>query len=163
MANTNMQLCLWFHDEAEEAARFYSGLFHDSEMGEVQRAPADNPSMNEGAVMLANFTLVGMPAMALNGRDKEAGFSDAVSLQVYTESQEQTDRYWDALTADGGGEMACSWCYDRFGMRWQITPRALMEGLAHDDPAVRERVYVAMMDMIKIDHAKIEAAIRGEA
>ncbi len=160
MSEARSALCLWFKDRADEAAQFYCDLFPDSKMGSVERSPSDYPGGKEGDVLLANFTLLGMQALALNGNPGE--FSDAVSMQVFTDTQEETDRYWAALTADGGGEMACSWCFDRFGMRWQIVPRVLGEGLADPDPAARKRVYEAMMGMVKIDHAAIEAARRGD-
>jgi predicted 3-demethylubiquinone-9 3-methyltransferase (glyoxalase superfamily) len=161
MADNKLALCLWFKNEAEEAATFYCDLFPDSALHNVDRAPGDYPAGKQGDVLLANFTLLGLPAMALNGRP-QGEFSDTVSLQVFTDSQEETDRYWAALTADGGGEMACSWCFDRFGMRWQVVPRVLMDGLGHPDPVVQGRVFAAMGSMVKIDHAAIEAAIRGE-
>ena len=142
MPDARSALCLWFKDRADEAAQFYCDLFPDSAMGSIERSPSDYPGGKEGDVLLANFTLL--------------------SMQVFTDTQEETDRYWAALTADGGGEMACSWCFDRFGMRWQIVPRALTEGLADPDPAARKRVYEAMMGMVKIDHAAIEAARRGD-
>ena len=160
MPEAKTALCLWFESGAGDAAQFYCDLFPDSEMSSVDRAPGDYPGGKEGNILLAHFTLLGMQAMAMNGNQGE--FTDAVSLQVFTDSQEETDRYWDALTADGGGEMACSWCRDRFGMRWQVVPRVLMDGLRHDDPDVRKRVYEAMIQMVKIDHATIEAAMRGE-
>lgn len=107
-----------------------------------------------------SFMLLGSAFMALNGKEKN-DFTDAVSFQVFTETQSETDRYWSALTANGGSEMACSWCCDRWGIRWQIIPRVLMEGLEHADPQVRARVFAAMQEMVKIDHAIIEQAIAG--
>ncbi|WP_338240663.1 VOC family protein [Aurantiacibacter hainanensis] len=156
-----LAVCLWLDGTAEETARFYCDLFPDSEIRDIHRAPADNPGSEAGAVMLVAFSLMGQDMTALNGGGN-TGFTDAVSFQVHTDTQEETDRYWDALVADGGAEMACSWCRDRFGMRWQIVPRVLMQALGHPDAAVRGRVFAAMQQMVKIDHAAIEAAIAGE-
>jgi len=161
MADDKLATCLWFKQGAYEAAQFYCDLFPDSEITRVDRSPSDWPGGKAGDVITVNLTLLGHPMMAMNGNPGD-GFNDAISLQVFTESQEETDRYWAALTADGGGEMACSWCFDRFGIRWQVVPRVLMEGLGHDDPETRGRVFVAMQSMVKIDHAAIEAALAGE-
>lgn len=161
MANSKIATCLWFERDAHEAAQLYCGLFPDSRIERVDTAPGDYPGGKAGDVLTVGFTLLGQPFMGLNGK-AENGFTDAISFQVFTDSQEETDRYWAALTADGGGEMACSWCFDRFGVRWQIVPRVLMDGLGHPDPAARARVFAAMGSMVKIDHAAIEAAIRGD-
>lgn len=158
MAEKKLATCLWFEHQAEEAARFYCDLFPDSEITRIDRAPGDYPGGTAGDVLTIAFTLLGHPHMAMNGR-REGDFSDAVSFQVFTHTQEETDRYWAALTADGGKEMACSWCTDRFGLRWQVVPHVLMDGLGHEDQAIRGRVFEAMMTMVKIDHAAIEGAI----
>ncbi|WP_416831352.1 MAG: VOC family protein [Erythrobacter sp.] len=160
MSKGGLATCLWYASGAEEAARFYCDLFPDSRIDRVDRAPADYPGGKEGDALVVAFTLLGHPHMAMNGRP-EGDFTDAVSFQVFTDTQEETDRYWEALTADGGSEMACSWCKDRFGVRWQIVPRVLMDALGHEDALVRSRVFVAMQGMVKIDHAGIEAAIAG--
>ena len=165
MADAKMATCLWFDGGAKDAADLYCSLFPDSEVTRVDSAPTDYPGGKKGDVLTVGFSMLGPSFMGLNGRPKleaENGFTDAVSFQVFTETQEETDRYWAALTADGGGEMACSWCYDRFGVRWQIVPRVLMDGLGHENPETRGRVFGAMQQMIKIDHAAIEAAIAGE-
>lgn len=155
-----LAICLWLDGTAEEAARFYCNLFPDSEIGSIERSPGDYPGGKAGDVLTVTFTLLGQDVMGLNG-GANTEFTDAVSFQVFTEDQEETDRYWDALTASGGAEMACSWCKDRFGVRWQVIPRVLMQGLGHDDAAVRARVFEAMQQMVKIDHSAIEAAIAG--
>ena len=160
MANGKIATCLWFRTEAEEATALYCDLFPDSEITRIDRAPTDYPGRKEGDVLTITFTLLGHPHMAMNGRP-EGDFTDAVSFQVFTDTQEETDRYWDVLTAEGGKEMACSWCTDRFGIRWQVVPHILMDGLGHQDAEVRGRVFNAMMGMIKIDHAGIEAALAG--
>lgn len=161
MADENVALCLWFESGAEEAARFYCDLFPDSEVHAVNRSPSDWPGGKAGDVLTIGFTLLGLRTMAMNGNTDDS-FSNAMSLQVFTETQEETDRYWDALLGDAGTPMACSWLTDRFGMRWQVIPRVLMDGLDHEDPEVRARVFAAMQQMVKIDHAAIEAAIAGE-
>jgi len=151
-----LSTCLWFDGTAEDAARFYCELFPDSAIKDIHHAPGTDTAM------LVAFTLLGQDMAALNG-GANTEFTDAVSFQVYTDTQEDTDRYWNALIADGGAEMACSWCKDRFGLRWQVVPRVLMQGLSHEDPAVRGRVFEAMQQMVKIDHAGIEAAIARDA
>lgn len=156
-----LAICLWFETQAEDAARFYTGLFPDSEMGEITRAPSDYPGGKAGGVLTADFTLLGHKCMALNGQ-AENTFSDAISFQVFTEDQAETDRYWNAILEAGGEPMACSWIKDQFGVRFQIVPRVLMEGLSHPDADVRGRVFAAMQEMIKIDVAKIEAALEGD-
>lgn len=161
MADENVALCLWFESGAEEAARFYCDLFPDSEVHAVNRSPSDWPGGKAGDVLTIGLTLLGLRAMAMNGNTDDT-FSNAMSLQVFTETQEETDHYWDALLGDNGTPMACSWLTDRFGMRWQVIPRVLMDGLDHEDPEVRARVFAAMQQMVKIDHAAIEAAIAGE-
>lgn len=161
MADENVALCLWFESGAEEAARFYCDLFPDSEVHAVNRSPSDWPGGKAGDVLTIGLTLLGLRAMAMNGNTDDT-FSNAMSLQVFTETQEETDRYWDALLGDNGTPMACSWLTDRFGMRWQVIPRVLMDGLDHEDPEVRGMVFAAMQQMVKIDHAAIEAAIAGE-
>ncbi len=160
MAEDKLALCLWFEQGAEEAARFYCDLFPDSEVHAVNRSPTDWPGGKAGDVLTIDLTLLGLRAMAMNGNTDDS-FSNAMSVQVFTDTQDETDRYWAALTADGGGEMACSWCYDRWGVRWQVIPRILMDGLSHDDPEIRGRVFGAMQQMVKIDHAGIAAALEG--
>ncbi|MEL1249779.1 VOC family protein [Aurantiacibacter gilvus] len=155
-----LAICLWLDGTAEEAAGFYCSLFPDSEIGSIEHSPGDYPGGKAGDVLTVTFTLLGQDVMGLNG-GANTEFTDAVSFQVFTEDQEETDHYWDAPTASGGAEMACSWCKDRFGVRWQVIPRVLMQGLGHDDVAVRARVFEAMQQMVKIDHSAIEAAIAG--
>ncbi|NBC35671.1 VOC family protein [Novosphingobium sp. FSY-8] len=158
-------ICLWYdtavHGGAESAARFYADLFPDSHVGEVSRAPGDFPGGRAGDALVVDFTVLGIACMGLNG-GAHAQHSDAFSFQVATDSQAETDRYWDALIADGGRALACGWCVDRWGLRWQITPRALSEGMSDPDPAARARVFAAMQTMVRIDIAAIEAARRGE-
>jgi predicted 3-demethylubiquinone-9 3-methyltransferase (glyoxalase superfamily) len=150
---------LWFDKDAEAAARFYTGLFPDSAMGAITRAPSDNPGTKEGDVILVEFTVAGIPCQGLNGGPTFT-HSEAFSFQISTEDQEETDRYWDAIVGNGGEESACGWCKDRWGISWQITPRALMDALAAGG-AEAKRAFDAMMEMQRIDVAAIEAARRG--
>lgn len=158
--------CLWFDTAlqggAEPAARFYTDLFPDSSLDAVHRSPADYPGGKKGDVLMVAFTLMGVACTGLNGGG-QARHTEAFSFQIATETQEETDRYWDALTADGGAGIACSWCKDRWGLRWQIVPRTLSEGMSDPDPEVRARVFTAMQTMVKIDIAAIEAARRGDS
>lgn len=151
---------LWFDKNAEEAARFYAETFPDSRILAVNRSPVDHPGGRMGDVLMVEFTLMGQAFVGLNG-GPDFTFDEAVSLQVYTETQEETDRYWNAIVGNGGQESACGWCKDRFGLSWQITPRALMEAIRDPDTAAARRAMESMMTMRKIDVAKIEAARRG--
>lgn len=153
--------CLWFDKNAEEAANFYARTFPDSRVIAVHKSPCDYPNGKAGDVLTVEFTVLGQPFLGLNG-GPELKFTDAVSFQVFTDTQEETDRYWDALVKNGGRESACSWCKDKFGLSWQIVPRALMEAINDPDTAAAKRAMEAMMEMVKIDIAKIEAARRGK-
>jgi 2-polyprenyl-6-hydroxyphenyl methylase/3-demethylubiquinone-9 3-methyltransferase len=119
-------------------------------------------AIEEGDVLTVEFTVLGLPCLGLNG-GPELKHSEAFSFQVGTETQEETDRYWNAIVSNGGEESMCGWCKDRWGLSWQITPRVLMEALAHADPAAAKRAFEAMMTMKKIDIAAIEAAADGRA
>ncbi|WDS37175.1 VOC family protein [Pseudoxanthomonas sp.] len=153
-------LCLWYDGTALDAAEFYARTFPDSIVGAVHRAPSDFPSGKQGDVLTVEFTVIGIPCIGLNGG---AAFkhSEAFSFQIATDDQAETDRLWDAIVGNGGQESDCGWCKDRWGLSWQITPRALTEGFTDPDPAVAKRVFEAMMTMRRIDVAKIEAARRG--
>jgi predicted 3-demethylubiquinone-9 3-methyltransferase (glyoxalase superfamily) len=152
-------ICLWYDKDAEEAARFYAKTFPDSKVGAVHRAPGDNPSTKAGDVLVVDFTVCGIPCMGLNG-GPAFKHSEAFSFQISTEDQEETDRYWNAIVENGGKESECGWCKDKWGVSWQITPRMLMEALAAGG-AEAKRAFDAMMEMKKIDVAKIERARRG--
>jgi 2-polyprenyl-6-hydroxyphenyl methylase/3-demethylubiquinone-9 3-methyltransferase len=154
------RICLWYDGSAEEAARFYAATFPDSTVDAVYRAAGDNPSTREGEVLTVSFTLMGIPCLGLNG-GPEFRHSEAFSFQVMTADQAETDRYWNALVANGGQESECGWCKDRWGLSWQITPQALSEAISDPDQAAAKRAFNAMMGMRKIDIAAIEAARRG--
>lgn len=153
-------ICLWYDRNAEEAARFYASVFPDSTVKAVHRAPGDYPSGKQGDVLTVEFTVMGIPCLGLNG-GPACKHSNAFSFQVSTDNQEETDRYWNAIISHGGQESECGWCKDKWGLSWQITPRALLEAVTGPDPAVAKRTFQAMMQMKKIDIAAIEAARRG--
>ncbi|MGZ8998640.1 MAG: VOC family protein, partial [Allosphingosinicella sp.] len=121
--------CLWYDGDAEEAANFYVSLFPGSQVDHVQRSPADNPSTPSGAVLVVEFTLAGQNYIGLNG-GPQFKFTEAVSFQVRTEDQAETDRLWDALIGNGGQESQCGWLKDRWGLSWQISPKRLIELVA---------------------------------
>ena len=150
-------ICLWFEDDAEAAARFYASVFPDSSVQAVRRAPADYPTGKAGDVLTVEFTVAGVPCLGLNGGPAFPQ-TEAFSFQIATEDQDETDRYWNAIVQNGGQESACGWCKDRWGLSWQITPRALTEALAEGGDEA-QRVFEAMMTMGKIDIAAIEAAL----
>ena len=150
--------CLWFDGEAEAATAFYVSLLPDSRITAVNRSPVDTPSGPAGSVLTVQFVLAGREYLALNG-GPNFRFTEAVSFMVMTEDQAETDRLWDALTADGGSENACGWLKDRWGLSWQITPRRLMELTTDPDPARAKAAMQAMMEMIKIDVAALERAV----
>ncbi|OJW75750.1 MAG: hypothetical protein BGO57_07000 [Sphingomonadales bacterium 63-6] len=153
-------ICIWYESGAEDAARFYAETIPDSTMGAIHKAPADNPSTPKDAVLMVEFTVAGIPCLGLNGGPAFKQ-SEAFSIQVLTDTQEETDRLWNAIVGNGGAESMCGWCKDRWGVSWQITPRALMQAHSHPDGAARARAFQAMMGMKKIDIAAIEAAIAG--
>ncbi|WP_323800170.1 VOC family protein [Parasphingorhabdus sp.] len=157
---TKATICLWFDKDAKEAAEFYAATFPDSVVGAVHSAPADFPGGKQGDELTVEFTVLGIACIGLNG-GPIFPHSEAFSFQVATDSQEETDRYWNAIVGNGGAESACGWCKDKWGLNWQITPRVLTEAMAQGG-AVASRAFEAMMPMTKIDVAKIEAAVRGD-
>jgi predicted 3-demethylubiquinone-9 3-methyltransferase (glyoxalase superfamily) len=153
--------CLWFDGNAEEAANFYVSLLPDSRVGTVSRSPADNPSTPAGAVLVVDFTLAGQHFTGLNG-GPEFKFTEAISFVIDCEDQAEVDRLWDALTANGGSPSQCGWLKDRFGISWQIIPRALGELLGSPDADGSRRAMEAMLKMTKIDVAALRRAFEGE-
>jgi predicted 3-demethylubiquinone-9 3-methyltransferase (glyoxalase superfamily) len=149
--------CLWFDDQGEEAAEFYTGLFPDSRITNVFRSGPAGPDP-EGKVLTVEFELNGRPFLALNG-GPEPGFrfSEAISFQVFCDSQEEVDRYWTAF-GDGGEPGPCGWIKDRFGLSWQVVPNRLPELLQDPDRERAQRVMAAMMKMGKLEIAELEAA-----
>ena len=152
--------CIWYESGAEDAARFYAETFPDSSVGAIHRAPSDNPSTDEGAVLTVEFSVCGIPCLGLNGGSHFKA-SEAFSFQIYTDDQAETDRLWNAIVGNGGQESMCGWCKDKWGISWQITPRALMAATTNPDKAGAKRAFQAMMGMKKIDIAAIEAALKG--
>jgi predicted 3-demethylubiquinone-9 3-methyltransferase (glyoxalase superfamily) len=151
---------LWFDDQAVEAAEFYTNLFEDSRIDRITPAPAGIPGdIEEGSPFIVDLTLMGQNYIFLNG-GPEFPFDAQVSLYVLCDGQEEVDRYWDALLADGGAPQQCGWLSDRFGLSWQVIPVQLEQLLADRDPAVTQRVVDAMLKMVKIDVSELEAAAR---
>ena len=161
MTDSTGQICLWYRDDAEAAARFYAETFPNSSVGKVHKSPADNPSANEGDPLTVDFTVMGIRCMGLNG-GPHFQQSEAFSFVVVTEDQAETDRYWNAIVGNGGQESMCGWCKDKWGVSWQITPRILAEAM-DGDPARAKRIFEAMMTMKKIDVAAIERAANESA
>lgn len=152
-------ICVWYDKDAESAAQFYAATFPDSKVTAVYRAPSDYPSGKAGDVLTVAFTVAGIPCLGING-GPAFKHSEAFSFQISTEDQAETDRYWNAIVGNGGQESACGWCKDKWGISWQITPRALTEAIAAGG-AEAKRAFDAMMTMQKIDVAAILAARRG--
>jgi predicted 3-demethylubiquinone-9 3-methyltransferase (glyoxalase superfamily) len=152
-------ICLWFDKDAEAAARFYAATFPDSAVTAVHAAPGDYPGGKQGDILTVEFTVCGIPCVGVNGGTRFR-HSEAFSFAIATDTQEETDRYWHAIVGNGGQESQCGWCKDRWGLSWQITPRALTAALAAGG-AEAKRAFAAMMPMRKIDIAAIEAARRG--
>lgn len=159
MASKNT-ICLWYDRDALDAARFYAETFPDSKVGAVFHAPGDFPDGKKGDVLTVEFTVAGIPCIGLNGGPAFKQ-SEAFSFQIATDDQAETDRLWNAIVSNGGQESACGWCKDKWGVSWQITPRALTDAIADPDPKAAKRAFDAMMTMRKIDIATIEAARRG--
>ena len=163
MSSNKLITCVWFDKgEGRKAAEFYASVFPDSHVGPAHGAATDYPGGTAGDELTVEFTVLGQSFVALNGGPNFKP-NEAVSFMVLTDSQEETDRYWNAITQNGGEESACGWCKDRWGFSWQITPRRLLELTTDPDKAKAQRAFQAMMTMRKIDIAKIEAAAAGEA
>ena len=152
---------LWFTKEAEEAARFYASIFPDSRVEAVTPLPTDTPSGPAGSVKVVDFTLFGQRLQALSAGPLDP-FNHAISLVVLCQDQAELDRYWSALL-EGGTAEACGWLRDRYGVCWQIVPAAMDEMMRDRDTARVKRVCDAMLKMVKLDLARLQAAYDGRA
>ena len=155
----NLVTCLWFYTEGEDAAKFYTSIFPNSKLGKITHYGSAGPRA-EGTVMTVGFELMGQEFVALNG-GPDFSFNQAVSFQIMCETQEEVDRYWEALTADGGQEGPCGWLNDKFGVPWQVVPTALTRLLQETDAETSQRVMAAMMGMKKIVIDELEQATSG--
>ncbi|MGE5064333.1 MAG: VOC family protein [Myxococcales bacterium] len=155
-----MTTCLWFDKgEARKAATFYASVFPDSHVDFAHDAVTDYPGGEKGEELTVEFTVLGRPFVGLNGGPNFKP-NEAVSFMVFTNNQGETDRYWNAITQDGGEESACGWCKDKWGFSWQITPQRLMD-LVNEGGERSRRAFEAMMTMKKIDIASLDAAVEG--
>jgi predicted 3-demethylubiquinone-9 3-methyltransferase (glyoxalase superfamily) len=152
--------CLWFDSQAEEAAAFYTSIFPDSRIDQVNRSPGDTPSGPEGSVLTVDFTIAGEPFIALNG-GPDFTFNEAISFSIDCEDQAEVDRYWETLIAGGGEHSVCGWLKDRFGVSWQVVPKILPELMNGPDRVRAKRALEAMLKMTKLDVAKIREAADG--
>ena len=154
--------CLWFNGDAEEAAAFYVSLLPDSRIERVQRNITDSISGKVGTVLVVEFTLAGQGFMALNGGMKME-YTHAVSFMIDCADQAEVDRLWDALLADGGKAEHCGWLKDRYGVSWQIVPKALMKYIGGSDSAGVQRAMHAMLGMVKLDIEGLKRAYEGKS
>jgi predicted 3-demethylubiquinone-9 3-methyltransferase (glyoxalase superfamily) len=151
---------LWFDGDAEEAANFYTSLFPNSRIERIDKSPMDNPSTREGEVLTVEFSLDGQKFIGLNG-GADFRFNEAVSFTIDCKDQAEVDRYWDELVAGGGSHSVCGWLKDRFGLSWQVIPRALTEWMNGPDREGARRVGEAMLRMTKIDVEQLRQAYEG--
>jgi len=151
---TSIMPCLWFDNRIDDAIEFYTTTFKDAKMHELVRQAPDAPTFT------AVIELQGQKFLLLNG-GPQYRFNEAVSFVIETDGQEETDYFWNRLTSDGGAESMCSWCKDKFGLSWQVTPKQLTAALAGPDRDGANRAMQAMLQMKKIDIAAIERAYAG--
>ena len=154
--------CLWFNGDAEAAVEFYVSVVPDSRILHIQRNVMDSPGGKAGTVLVIEFVLAGQKFVAINGGMK-VEYTHALSLAIDCETQAEVDRLWAGLTADGGKPVQCGWLTDRYGISWQVVPTALPRLLGDPDPVKAGRVMQAMLGMVKLDVAGLEAAWRGDA
>jgi predicted 3-demethylubiquinone-9 3-methyltransferase (glyoxalase superfamily) len=157
---------LWFKDNAEEAAKFYTSIFKNSKIGRILRyseevAEVSQSGQPAGSVLTIEFEIEGQKFVALNG-GPEFKFNESISFVVNCETQKEVDYFWEKLTADGGEESQCGWLKDKFGVSWQVTPTVLIDMLHDKDPEKAERVMNAMLQMQKIEIPKLKAAYGGK-
>jgi predicted 3-demethylubiquinone-9 3-methyltransferase (glyoxalase superfamily) len=157
-AHAAISPCLWFDQELEEAAAFYTSIFPNSHVGHLARYPDAGPG-EPGSVMAGDFVLDGLTFRGINGGPEHAGFTETISFSVTCADQAEVDHYWSALTADGGEPSVCGWLKDRFGLSWQIVPRRLYELIEDPDPVRARAATEAMLRMGKIVVAELEAAV----
>jgi predicted 3-demethylubiquinone-9 3-methyltransferase (glyoxalase superfamily) len=150
----------WYVKEAEDAARFYASIFPDSKVERVVPLPVDTPSGPAGSVKVVDFTLFGQRLQAFSAGPLDP-FNHAISMVVLCEDQTELDRYWNGLLQGGGKEEQCGWLRDRYGVAWQIVPRVMDEMMADKDVSRAKRVATAMLQMVKLDIAKLTAAYEG--
>ncbi len=160
MSISKITPCLWFDGQAEEAATFYTSLLPDSRIKRVNRAAADTPSGAQGSVLSVDFTLAGQDFIGLNG-GPDFQFNEAISFSIDCADQAEVDRYWEQLVEGGGEHSVCGWLKDRYGVSWQVIPTRLPELVNGPDPEGAARAMKAMLEMTKIDVAKIEEAYAG--
>ncbi len=159
MSTDGFTTCLWFDDQAEEAAQYYISVFKDAELGRVTRHTEAGPGP-AGSVLTVEFTLNGQRFITLNGGAQAWTFNESISFQIPCENQEEVDHYWDALT-DGGQEIECGWVKDRYGLSWQVVPVQLADWIGDPDPLKAQRSMKAMLSMKKFDVAALERAHAG--
>lgn len=159
--STSISPCLWYDDDFEEAARFYTGIFPNSSIGHIARYTEAGPG-EPGSAMAGEFTIDGLTFRGINGGPQHAGFTEAVSFSISCRDQSEVDYYWDSLV-DGGEESMCGWLKDRFGLSWQVVPTRLYELISDPDPARAKAAAEAMFTMRRIVIADIEAAVEAAA
>ena len=148
---------LWYDTQAEEAANYYVSIFKNSKVTGISRYGETGPGA-KGSVMVAEFELDGQRFTALNG-GPQFKFTEAISLVINCDSQEEVDYYWEKLSGDGGQEVMCGWLKDKYGLSWQVCPVQVFEWLK--DPAKSDKVMAAVIEMKKLDHSKLEEAAKG--
>lgn len=163
MKTNPFTICLWFADEAEEAAQFYTSIFKDGKIGKIERYGKEGFEFHqrpEGSVMTVDFEVNGQTFQALNGGPLFQ-FNESISLVITCDSQKEVDYFWEKLTGQGGQEVQCGWLKDKFGLSWQVVPKAFQEMMESTDKAGKSRAMNAMFTMKKFDIAKLQQAYQG--